>query len=261
MSLGGRSTAGKTLPAGKADLIDYTSGEAIQMKVVTGRDADAVIRNIDSATEQLGGQVKSRNAANAEIPPEGMQRIADIRIGDGNVLRGASRTDVLAALKGRLNHLDNLDSTLTQHGHKIPPKQAGEIRIDTGHPDGPFRFHADELRSANQVLDTGTTIRTQPESPTGIPEFLRKRVANNNGNANTSAQKVLEPGEVILPDGSTGRVQKVEADQVHVDRNGQTEISFETRHPPTHEGRQSAGRCPTRDGRKLRRRKYNISIL
>ena len=225
VSLGGRATAGKTLPAGKADLIDYTSGEAVQMKVVTGRDADAVIRNIDSATEQLGGQVKSGKAANAEIPPEGMQRIADIRIGDGSILRGASRAETLSVLQGRLSHLDNLDSTLSQHGHTTPPKQAGEVRIDTGHPDGPFRFHADELRGANQTLDGTGATRSQPEMPGGIPEFLQRRVANSTNDTATPAQKVLETGrEVILPDGSTGRVRKVEADDVHVDRNGQTEI-------------------------------------
>ena len=257
VSLGGRSTAGKTLPAGKADLIDYTSGEAIQMKVVTGRDADAVIRNIDSATEQLGGQVKSRNAANAEIPPEGMQRIADIRIGDGNVLRGASRTDVLAALKGRLNHLDNLDSTLTQHGHKIPPKQAGEIRIDTGHPDGPFRFHADELRKCKPGLghwDNHSHATGKPDRHSGVSKKAGRQQQWQCQHFRPESSGTRQGSHFtgwVYRTGSKSRSRPGSCQPEWANRN-----SFETRHPPTHEGRQSAGRCPTRYGRKLRRRKY-----
>ena len=183
-------------------------GQAIQMKVVTGQDADAVIRNIDSATEQLGGQVKSRNAANAEIPPEGMQRIADIRIGDGNVLRGASGTDVLAALKGRL-----ITSTIsTAHspntGTRSRTGQAGKVESIPA-----IRMVLSASMPMNSEVQTGLGQWDNHSHAAGKPDrhsgVSKERIANNNGNANTSAQKVLEPGKVIyrmgLPDGFKNR--------------------------------------------------------
>ena len=94
VSLGGRSIdGGSQKPAGKADVVDYTAGEAVQMKTVTGRSSTAVVDNLNSATKQLGGDVPSGGMADLEVPPQSFQRVADIRVARSNELHGASRAE------------------------------------------------------------------------------------------------------------------------------------------------------------------------
>lgn len=101
---GRRQTAGDA-ESGQADVIDYTQRQAVQMKTVTGESELAVRENLQSAINQLGG-------IKGEHPPQGFQRIADIRIeGAKTPLRFASRAQILAALRGKLSNLDYLTPT------------------------------------------------------------------------------------------------------------------------------------------------------
>jgi hypothetical protein len=105
VSIEGRRQIPGDAESGQADVIDYTQRQAVQMKTVTGESEEAVIRNLQSAIEQLGGD-------KGEHPPQGFQRIADIRIeGAKNPLRFASRAQILAALRGNLNNLGKLTPT------------------------------------------------------------------------------------------------------------------------------------------------------
>jgi hypothetical protein len=125
---GRRKTPGEA-ESGQADIIDHTQRQALQMKTVTGDAPDAVTRNLQSAIDQLGGD-------KGEHPPDGFQRIADIRIdGATNPLRFASRAQILAALRGNLHNLE-----------KLTPADAtpGLVRITNA--ISTFLFTPDELR-------------------------------------------------------------------------------------------------------------------
>ncbi|TMQ09632.1 MAG: hypothetical protein E6J90_37545 [Deltaproteobacteria bacterium] len=102
VSLEGRRQVPGDAESGKADVIDYTQRQAVQMKTVTTESELGVVENVQAAIDQLGG-------GRGEPPPQGFQRIADIRLEGANTpLRYASRAQVLAALRGKLNHLGNL---------------------------------------------------------------------------------------------------------------------------------------------------------
>jgi hypothetical protein len=239
VSIGGRTVEGPGAPKGKADIVDYTSREAVQMKTVTGKDNAAVLRNLDSATKQLGGDIPSGGTKGAEIPPEGFRRVADIRIGETSSLSGASRAEVLTALSGKVNNLDNLDSVLGKHGQSVKPDQPGVVRVDTGHPDGPFSFSAAELRggSLRSAVDGhGGTARRYPEMADKVagPTAKTPTTAKTDVGNLTAAQKALAPGtEIPLPPRtflekagvrkSVGKVVRVEGDQVFVEVNGKVE--------------------------------------
>lgn len=125
----GRQHLSSDAESGKADVIDYTTRQAVQMKTVTSASKLAVLENLQSAIDQLGGET-------GELPPRGFQRIADVRIeGARNPLRVASRAQLLVELRGALSGLDNL----------IPDDAApGIVRITNA--ISTFLFSADELR-------------------------------------------------------------------------------------------------------------------
>jgi len=129
VSIEGRRQTPGDAESGQSDVVDYTQRQAVQMKTVTSESQAAVLRNLQSAIEQLGGD-------KGEHPPHGFQRIADIRIvGAKNPLRFASRAQILAALRGDLSNLDML----------LPDDTSpGLVRITNA--VSTFLFTPDELR-------------------------------------------------------------------------------------------------------------------
>ncbi|MBS1789199.1 MAG: hypothetical protein JST85_15850 [Acidobacteria bacterium] len=129
VSLEGRRTAPGDPESGQADIVDYTTRQAFQMKTVTSPTEEAVIRNLQSAVDQLGG-------AGGENPPAGYQRVVLVKtlVGD-NPLSRASRPELLNAIRGQINHLENLTP---------PDAPPGEVRITNNR--GTFTFSAGELR-------------------------------------------------------------------------------------------------------------------
>lgn len=129
VSLEGRQQVAGDAESGKADVVDYERGQAIQMKTVTGATPRAVVDNLQSAIDQVAGRT-------GETPPAGFQRIADIRLDEGmNPLRFMSREQLVAALRGQLDRLETLS----------PPGAApGLIRITNA--IGRFIINPAELR-------------------------------------------------------------------------------------------------------------------
>jgi len=128
VSIEGRRKAPGDAKSGQADIVDHTSKEALQMKVVTSARVDGLINNINSAVKQLGG-------GGGEVPPKGYKRIADVRLTTpGNPLSKATRKQLLEALKGKIDNIKNID------GDGAAP---GEIRVTNS--VGTFTFGAGEL--------------------------------------------------------------------------------------------------------------------
>ena len=129
VSLEGRRQTSGDAESGQADIIDYTKRQAMQMKTLTSNSELAVRENLQSAIKQLGG-------AGGETPPLGFQRIADVRIeGPKNPLWTASRTQLLAELRGNLHDLGNLTP---------PDATPGLVRITNA--IATYLFTSDELR-------------------------------------------------------------------------------------------------------------------
>lgn len=128
VSLGGTRDPSALNP-GQADIIDHTAGEAIQMKTITSPDPAKLPEHTQKAVDQLGG-------SGGEVPPEGFQRIAEIRIqGTDNPMARADRDGVLDGLKGEIDRLENLEP---------PGAEPGFVRVINTR--GTFEFFASELR-------------------------------------------------------------------------------------------------------------------
>jgi hypothetical protein len=129
VSIEGRRQSPGDAESGQADVIDYSTRQAVQMKTVTSATKLAVIENLQAAIEQLAGET-------GEHPPQGFQRIADVRIeGPKNPLRVASRAQILDALRGELDGLEHLS-----------PPDASPGLIRTTNAIATFLFTPDELR-------------------------------------------------------------------------------------------------------------------
>ena len=129
VSIGGRTKAAGDPASGQADVIDHSARQAIQMKTVTSGMLRGVMDNLRKALEQLGG-------SGGEHPPDGYQRIADIRITNPqNEIYASDRGRLQKTLRGRLKNIGNLDG---------PGAVPGVIRITNG--SGTFDFTAAEVR-------------------------------------------------------------------------------------------------------------------
>ncbi|MBL8152335.1 MAG: hypothetical protein JNN15_20615 [Blastocatellia bacterium] len=84
-------------PAGKADLIDNTSKEAMQMKVVTSKEASRVATSVKEAASQLAGKGGKAGQAN-ELPPTGYTRVIDVWLQDASFSK-LSRQQLLDLLR------------------------------------------------------------------------------------------------------------------------------------------------------------------
>ncbi len=239
VSLGGRANEGGGRPAGEADVVVYNKGgdgEAIQMKAVQGDKAGNVADNINGANRQLGGQNQSGNVeGKIEVPPEGFQRVADIRVPKNNELYGRSRAEVLDALQDQIHNADNLNSRIVAQDDSWSRNagKPGEVRIDVGHPDGPYRFTAEELGGMKSSQAEAPGTRVHPEMPGKVdPTNKVPTQAKHHPNSEvTAGQRALAPGtEITLPPRSwlekmglkkaKGRVIRVDGDRVEVDVGG-----------------------------------------
>ncbi len=130
VSIGGRTKVAGDPASGQADVIDHTARQAIQMKTVTSGLLRGVMDNLRKALDQLGG-------SGGEHPPDGYQRIADIRITNPqNEIYASDRVRLQKTLRGRLTkNIGNLDG---------PGAAPGVIRITNG--SGTFDFTAAEVR-------------------------------------------------------------------------------------------------------------------
>ncbi|HET7501973.1 MAG TPA: DUF4157 domain-containing protein [Kofleriaceae bacterium] len=129
VSVGGNAAAKGGKPAGKADVVDYTTKQALQSKTVTSPKLENVVENLQKAVDQLNGE-------HGELPPDGYQRIADIIIENPkNELFQASREQIAAALKGKVHGLE-----------KLSPKDTtpGVVRVKNA--ISTFLFQPSELR-------------------------------------------------------------------------------------------------------------------
>jgi hypothetical protein len=100
VSLGGRKFAVGDQKSGNADVIDFTEGESLQMKVVSSADDRALGSNVDKALKQLRGNHK-------EQPPVGTKRIAKAIIENpDNSLYAADRAAILENLRTYLQQVD-----------------------------------------------------------------------------------------------------------------------------------------------------------
>ncbi|HYV49503.1 MAG TPA: hypothetical protein VFA20_31810 [Myxococcaceae bacterium] len=93
------------LEGGGADVVDYTTREAIQHKRIFGEGEDALDRALQGAAKQLRG-------AGGEVPPEGFKRVVDVRFDpkSSNPLKGGDRNAVRAAFtdRGELKGVDRV---------------------------------------------------------------------------------------------------------------------------------------------------------
>jgi len=93
------------LEGGGADVVDYTTKEAIQHKRIFGQERELkdVLRE---AAEQLSGK-------RGELPPEGYKKVIDVRFDpkSSNPLKGGDRNALRAAFAER-NRLEGVDRIL-----------------------------------------------------------------------------------------------------------------------------------------------------
>ena len=95
----GHTVALTTAPdrAGRGDVIDLTTEEALQIEVVTGSETSTVANYLQRAAEQFAH----------EIPPEGFRRVIDLRIDNAdNPLVGMDRHILLETLRTNLDQTD-----------------------------------------------------------------------------------------------------------------------------------------------------------
>jgi hypothetical protein len=93
-SSGGRVALEKSQEAqGKADVIDLTRREALQMKEISSNKPSQVANRLEEASRQLRGETK-------ESPPAGFKKIADIRIvNEQNPMFKLTHSELLGALR------------------------------------------------------------------------------------------------------------------------------------------------------------------
>jgi hypothetical protein len=94
------------LEGGGADVVDYTTREAIQHKRIFGKGEEALRKVLREAAEQLRGK-------RGEMPPEGFKKVIDVRFDpkSSNPLKGGDRNAVRAAFAER-EPLDGVDRIL-----------------------------------------------------------------------------------------------------------------------------------------------------
>ena len=94
------------LEGGGADVVDYTTKEAIQHKRIFGEGKDALERALRGAAEQLSG-------VKGEVPTQGYRKVIDVRFDpkSSNPLRGGDRNAVRAAFAKR-DSLEGVDRIL-----------------------------------------------------------------------------------------------------------------------------------------------------
>jgi hypothetical protein len=128
VSVGGRKKVAGDPESGQADVVNYSSQDAIQMKTVTAEGENS-IPAVVSHTRKAVGQLQGKFG---EVPPDGFQQIAWTKIENPkNALYGADRATLEGHLKGDLG---------------LKPTDADMIiRIENGNPGSPFEFRGSEL--------------------------------------------------------------------------------------------------------------------
>jgi len=94
------------LEGGGADVVDYTTKEAIQHKRIFGKGEDALRYDLREAAKQLRG-------AGGEVPPDGFKRVIDVRFDpkSSHPLKGGDRNAVRAVFPDR-DELKGVDRVL-----------------------------------------------------------------------------------------------------------------------------------------------------
>lgn len=100
-----------------------------QSKVVTSRYVDTLIANIESAIRQLAGRGGHRGQ-NPEQAPVGARRTVDITVAEGNPLVNATRAEILAALRNKIDYLPDLQPSGAPNGRIIIRNARGTFEFD-----------------------------------------------------------------------------------------------------------------------------------